>query len=148
MHAVQVSLPFGTENALATLKEKGRMTKRLTHQQSNEPLVNYVRVHRRKAGLSQRDLGQMLGYDSEGAVARHEQFRALPPFLIALGYEVVFRVSVSEMFPGLKQTVEFGIEKRVAEFENDLRMKSGRGAQAAAIARKLEWLSERRNLTV
>lgn len=119
-----------------------------TNEQSNEPLVNYVRAHRRRANLTQRDLAQMLGYTKEGAVARHEQFRSLPPLLIALGYEVVFRVPVAELFPGLKQTVEFGIEKRIAEFEQDLRVRTGTWPQAALIARKLEWLSERRNLTV
>ena len=116
-------------------------------EQSNEPLVNYVRVHRRKAFLSQRELGQFLGYGDDGAVARHERFRSLPPFLIALGYEIVFKIPVSEMFPGLKLTMEVGVEKRIAEFEQHLRMKSGMGPQAEIVARKLEWISERRNLT-
>ncbi len=121
------------------------MTQRPMHDQSNEPLVNYVRVHRRRAGLSQRELGQVLGYSDEGAVARHERFCSLPPFLTALGYEIIFRVPVAEMFPGLKETVEFGIEKRIAEFEDDLLTRSGGpGPKAAVVARKLEWLSERR----
>lgn len=143
---MQVSLSSGLKWDCYS-EEKGRMTQ-LTNQQSGEPLVNYVRVHRRKAYLSQRELGQMLGYDDEGAIARHERFRSLPPFLIALGYEIVFKIPVSELFPGLKQTMEIGIEKRIAEFEQDLRTKSGLGPQAAVIARKLEWISERRNLTV
>jgi hypothetical protein len=113
---------------------------------SKKPLVNYVRVHRRKAGLSQRELGTVLGYRDEGAVAKHERFDTLPPFLSALGYEAIFRVSVAEIFPGLKQVVEFGVEKRIAEFESELRTRSGTGRQAAAITRKLEWLSQRRNL--
>jgi len=99
-------------------------------------------------GLSQRELGQLLGYSDEGAVARHEGFCSLPPFLIALGYEVIFRVSASEIFPGLKQTMEFGIEKRLADFENELRSRSVAGQRTAVIARKLQWLGERRNLTV
>ncbi len=87
-------------------------------EQSNEPLVNYLCVNRRRAGLSQWELGQILGYRDEDAVARHERFRSLPPFLIALGYEVIFQQPVSEIFPGLRQTVAFGIERRLAEFEN------------------------------
>jgi DNA-binding XRE family transcriptional regulator len=120
----------------------------LVREQSKEPLVNYVRVHRRRACLSQRELGQVLGYRDEGAVARHERFRSLPPLLIALGYEIIFQQPVAELFPGLKQTVAFGIEMRMAEFENDLRTRSGAGPQAAAIARKLEWLSERRSSAI
>ena len=130
--------------AIATLKEKGRMAKFLTTEQSNEPLVNYLRIHRRKAGLSQYELGKILGYDSYGAVARHEQFSALPPFLVALGYEIVFRVPVGDIFPGVRETVEFAVERSLAQFEADLQNRPGTGSQAAAVAQKLEWLSQRR----
>ena len=44
--------------------------------------------------------------------------------------------------------MEFGIEKRIAEFENELRRKHAVGQQEAVIARKLEWIAERRNLIV
>jgi hypothetical protein len=117
----------------------------LIREQPNEPLVNYVRIHRRKACLSQRELGQALGYRDEGAVARHEQFRGLPPFLVALGYEIIFQLPVSEIFPGLKQTMAFGVEQRLVEFESKLRMQADTGSQNSMIARKLEWLSERRS---
>lgn len=144
---MQVRLSFVTQNDTATLKEKGRMTKILTKEVSSEPLANYVRVHRRRAGLSQRELGRVLGYHDDGTVARHEQFRSLPPLLIALGYEVVFQISTSEMFSGLKQTVALVIERRIADLENELRKKSGTGTRAALVAKKLEWLSQRRKLT-
>jgi DNA-binding XRE family transcriptional regulator len=121
------------------------MNNTLIHEQSNEPLVNYVRIHRRRVGLSQRELGRVLGYGSEDAVARHERFRSLPPFLIGLGYEIVFQLPVSEIFPGLKQTLAFGIEQRLTEFETELRMQADTGSGNATVARKLEWLSERRS---
>jgi len=117
----------------------------LIREQPNEPLVNYVRIHRRKACLTQRELGQALGYRDEGAVARHERFRGLPPFLIALGYEIVFQLPVSEIFPGLKQTMALGVEQRLAEFEKTLQMQADAGSRDSMIARKLEWLSERRS---
>ncbi len=130
--------------ATATLKEKGRMTNEI-HEPSNEPLVNYLRAHRRNAGLTQRELGQMLGYDNEGAVSRHERFEIVPPFLTALSYQIVFRVHASELFPGLTQTVELGVETRLAKFESHLREQNGGDSQASGLARKLEWLSERRS---
>lgn len=113
-------------------------------EQLNEPLVNYLRIHRRKAGLSQPELAWVLGYSDEGALAKHERFQSLPPFLIALGYEVIFQVPVSELFPGLLQSVAFGIEERLAEFESRLREQSATGPSAAWTARKLEWMNERR----
>ncbi len=111
----------------------------------NEPLANYVRVHRRRAGLSQRELGRVLGYEDEGQVTRHERFHSLPPFLVALGYEIVFQVPVGEIFPGVRGSVEVAVEKQLAAFESELLERSGRGPGAAAAARRLEWLSQRRS---
>lgn len=111
----------------------------------NEPLANYVRIHRRRVGLSQRELGRFLGYQDEGPVSRHERFHSLPPFLVALGYEIVFQLPVSEIFPGVRDTVELAVEEQLAAFEIELQQRSGRGPGAAATARRLEWLSQRRS---
>ncbi len=109
-------------------------------------LVNYVRAHRKRAGLSQRELALILGYGDESVISRHELFRTVPPFLIALGFEVTFQTSVSELFPGLRETIENAIEANLAEFENALRKQkdTAKGSHLAVISRKLEWLAERR----
>lgn len=122
------------------------MAQFLTTEESNEPLVNYVRAHRRRAGLSQHELGTILGYHSYGAVARHEHFSALPPFLTALGYEIVFQAPVGEIFPGVRETVEYAVEKSLVEFEANLKERSRTSAKDDLVARKLEWLKERRNI--
>ena len=111
-------------------------------------LVNYVRARRKRAGLSQRELALILGYRNEGVISRHELFRSVPPLLMALGYEVVFQTSVSELFPGLRETVENVIESSLADFESSLHEQKNRAArsQVPAITRKLEWLNERREL--
>jgi hypothetical protein len=62
-----------------------------------------------------------------------------------LGYEIVFQEPVSEIFAGLKDTVELAVEEQLATFESELQERSGRGPSAAAVARKLEWLTERRS---
>jgi transcriptional regulator with XRE-family HTH domain len=109
-------------------------------------LVNYVRVRRKRAGLSQRELALILGYGDEGVISRHELFRTVPPLLIALGYEVTFQTSVSELFPGLRETIENAIEANLAEFESALRKQTAiaTASHLAVISRKLEWLAERR----
>ena len=111
-------------------------------------LVNYVRAHRKRAGLSQLELALILGYRNEGVISRHELFRSVPPLLMALGYEVVFQTPVSELFPGLRETVENGIESSLAEFESALRKQKSEAArsQVPVITRKLEWINERREL--
>ncbi len=78
-------------------------------------------------------------------MSRHERFHSLPPFLIALGYEIVFQEPVSEIFAGLKDTVALAVEEQLATFERELQERSGHNPRAAAVARKLEWLSERRS---
>jgi transcriptional regulator with XRE-family HTH domain len=112
-------------------------------------LVNYVRARRKRAGLSQRELALILGYRNEGVVSRHELFRSVPPLLMALGYEVVFQTSVSELFPGLRETVENAIESSLAEFESALQEQKNQAARSEmpVITRKLEWLNERRELS-
>jgi len=111
-------------------------------------LANSLRLHRRRTGLSQGDLGRLLGYDDESAVAKHERFKAMPPFLVALGYEVIFRVPVSELFPGVAETVALGIEARLDGLERALRHGGDIARPTAAATRTLEWLEARRRSNV
>lgn len=112
-------------------------------------LVNYVRFRRKRATLSQRELAMILGYHDAGAVSRHEMFHSVPPLLIALGYEVVFQTSISELFPGLKETIEASIERGLVDFESELmkQRETANSSQLLLIARKLEWLASRRGST-
>ena len=109
-------------------------------------LVNYVRSHRKHAGLSQRELATILGYCDEGVVSRHELFLSVPPLLIALGYEVIFQTSISDLFPGLKQTIESAIEKNLTDFESKLieKVASAPQSQSGLLNHKMQWLNARR----
>jgi DNA-binding XRE family transcriptional regulator len=121
------------------------MPKNLIHEQSHEPLINYLRTHRRNAGLSQRDLARVLGLDSYEFVARQERSRTMPSLAVALSYQILFRAPVSEIFVGITQRLEVDIETRLTQLEQHLGEQSARGRAAAATARKLEWLIERRS---
>ena len=108
-------------------------------------LASYLSSHRKRSGLSQKELGQLLGYPSEGTVSRHERLCSTPPFQVALGYEAVFRVPVSELFPGALERIRQEVEQRIARMERQLQDSSAKGREAARIARKLEWIWERQN---
>lgn len=110
-----------------------------------QQLENYLRTHRKAAGLSQHEMGVILGYGQEGPISRHERFHSIPPLVVAISYEVVFGVPVSDLFAGLRSTISDVIEERIIELEKNLGERNGRGPQAAATARKLEWLYERRS---
>ena len=117
-----------------------------TPQQNHERLGNYLRTHRKKSGLSQRELGRLLGYADEGAVSRHEKSHTLPPLLTAIGYEIIFRTPMAELLPGIRLTVEQAVEGRMRELEEELQKKSGKENRAASVAHKLAWFYERRDI--
>jgi DNA-binding XRE family transcriptional regulator len=105
----------------------------------------YLRYLRRKSGLSQAELAQILGSVSATQISRHERSRTLPSILTALGYQVVFRMPVSDLFPGLFHTVEAGIEERLREFELDSNSRSAKGGTALSIARQMERIEKHEN---
>lgn len=108
-------------------------------------LASYLGSHRKRSGLSQKELGQLLGYPSEGTVSRHERLCSTPPLHIALGYEAVFRVPISELFPGVYEHIHHAVEARIDSLKQQLQESAARGRAAARIARKLEWIWERQN---
>ena len=111
---------------------------------AQQPLGSYLRTHRKKAGLTQHQLALLLGYGNRGSVSRHERAASAPPLHIALQCEAIFRVSVSDLFPGVYYAIEQSTEARLADMESALQEKSARDRNAKAIARTLEWLCERR----
>jgi transcriptional regulator with XRE-family HTH domain len=113
---------------------------------TTESIACRLRTLRRKSGLSQIELAQLLGFVSEVPVSRHERSETVPNLLTALGYEVIFRVPVSELFPGLYRSVETVIEERLAVLEEELQQSTAKGRNAAPVARKLEFSWERKNI--
>jgi transcriptional regulator with XRE-family HTH domain len=114
----------------------------------NHPhIASRVRSHRKKAGLSQKDIARIVGID-EARVSRHERFGIVPPLSVALGYEAVFGLPVKDLYPRFYETIRQGIEERLAAMETELQQMNVKGRQATIIARKLEWCCERRNSTL
>jgi len=105
----------------------------------------YLRFLRKKSGLTQQELAQILGSATATQVSRHERSVTPPGLLIAFGYQAVFRKPVSDIFPGLYYAVESGVEERLAAFENELRSSTVKGRAAEPIARRVEWFWERKN---
>jgi len=115
------------------------------HEQPHEPLANYLRIQRLKAGFTQQEVAEVLQHLHRDIISRHERQESVPSLLVALMYETFYRVPVSEIFVGLAKKVEFDVETQLAEYEKYLGEQSATGPRAASIARKLEWLSKRRS---
>jgi DNA-binding XRE family transcriptional regulator len=108
--------------------------------------ASYIRSHRKRSGLTQREVAQLLGYTDQGPVSRHERLSSVPPLMTALSYQAIFRVPVSDLFLGAYEAMRQTIEDRLATMESTLQQSSAKGRNAAMIARKLEWMWERQNL--
>lgn len=62
---------------------------------------NYIRTFRRRSGLSQDELGFLLGGVEGTCVLRHEGFQRTPSLETALLYSAIFQVDPREIFAGL-----------------------------------------------
>ena len=112
----------------------------------SQPAASYLRMYRKKSGLSQRELAEVLGLITEWRISEHERSITVPRLLTAISYEVVFNAPLAKLFPGIYETVRGNIESRLAELEARLQQSDAKGHAAIPIARKLEWICERRNL--
>lgn len=139
-----VSLPHASPPV--TLGERSNQKTNAIHRMKNRALKNHLRTHRKRSALSQRQVGELLGYPSEAQVSRHERSKAIPHLLSAFGYQVIFRVPLRSLFPGIYEEVRDRIEKRLQELEIDLHGQTVRGPQAEAIARTLLWMMDRREM--
>jgi DNA-binding XRE family transcriptional regulator len=104
---------------------------------------NYLRTHRKQTGLSQRELGRLLGYKNQWQVSRHERGRTTPPLLTALGYEVIFRVPVSSLFARTHSSAARSIAVKLAAFERNLKQSNGKSRTTRAAAQQMAWLTQR-----
>ncbi|HEY5214947.1 MAG TPA: hypothetical protein VIJ38_18200 [Acidobacteriaceae bacterium] len=95
--------------------------------------------------MSQREIAQLIGYPDQEPVSRHERSRSIPPLIIALSYQAIFRVPIAELFPAPYESTKRKIEERLAKMEHDLQQRSAKDRDAAMIAHKLEWMWERNN---
>jgi hypothetical protein len=90
-------------------------------------------------------MAHLLGYPDQGPVSRHERLCSVPPLIIALSYQAIFRVPVADIFPASYEAIKQSVEERLEKMKDDLHQCSAKGRNAAMIARKLEWMWERQN---
>jgi DNA-binding XRE family transcriptional regulator len=85
----------------------------------SQSVGTYLRFLRKKSGLSQRDLADIIGTISASEVSRHERSQMLPNILTAFGYQIVFGKTISDIFPGAFYTVRVVVKDRLRNFEGE-----------------------------
>jgi hypothetical protein len=109
----------------------------------NQVKQNHIRRHRKRTGLSQREIGLLLGYKNQWQISRHERCETIPPLLAALAYQVIFQIPVSVIFAPMHDNVLKTIEHNLADLQRTL-TERGTDSPARAIAHRLKWLKDRR----
>src|SRR5260370_1823978 len=107
---------------------------------ANQVTGNYIRAHRRRCGLSQRELGRLIGYTDDGQVARHERSKTIPGLLTALAYGIVFQIEVSSIFAGFQSSVAQAVQMNLEDFRPDLHNQADGRRLSAVAPQKTEWL--------
>ena len=75
-------------------------------------LSNYLRMYRKRRGLSQSELAFLLGCRSGAKVSRYERHARMPSLETVFAYEVIFGVPARELFAGTYQQAEHRIHER------------------------------------
>ena len=110
---------------------------------TEQVIGNYLRAHRKKSGLSQRELAILVGYVNEFQISRHERSVAPPPFLVSLAYSAVFGVSVAEIFTGFHSVVTQSVWRNLEKMKTELIGRTEGENPSRAIRQKLQWLLDR-----
>jgi len=99
-------------------------------------LPSNVREHRKRWALSQDELSYLLRLATQGAVSSHETLARTPGARVLFRYEALFDVSVSELFPALRDAAEDEVAARAKHLIRQLERSASLSAQ-----RKLELLT-------
>lgn len=86
-----------------------------------EKLNNYLYAHRKRSGLTQKDIAYLLGHYDGNQVSRHERSRQKPSLIAAFAYQAIFGVPVEELFPGLYRDIKAEINRRADLLSKELK---------------------------
>jgi transcriptional regulator with XRE-family HTH domain len=62
---------------------------------------NDLVIYRRRMGFTQKRVAELLGKSDATMINHYEHGRALPPLAVALSLEIIYRVPVAFLFPGM-----------------------------------------------
>src|SRR5947207_15812745 len=103
---------------------------------------NYLKAHRKKSGLSQRDVGNLLGHKGAGQISRHERATSIPSLAAALAYELIFRAPAAARFAGTREAIAGGVEGKVTKAGVALETGDAGHRTANLLAQELAWVTE------
>lgn len=85
---------------------------------SSSQLHNYLRMHRKKVGLTQKELAFLLGCNHTGKISHYERFNQIPHLTTVIAYEIIFQTHTRHLFGGLFEKIEMETRKRAEQLLN------------------------------
>ena len=99
-------------------------------------LDNYIKMQRKRVGLSQDELALLIAVETRASLSRYELGLRFPNLETLLALEIVFGQPIKDLFAGVAEKVEEGVTSRARTLLESLDDKPSRET-----ARKLELLS-------
>jgi len=100
-------------------------------------LTIYLRTHRRRWGLTQKELARLIGLQSGSQVSRLERGKRQPTFPIVIACVLIFGVQAADIFPALVNDVEDEVMQHAYQLYRALQ-----GDTSTAAKAKLELLNQ------
>ena len=106
---------------------------------ASQKLPNYIRVHRKRFGLSLSEVAFLLGWRGASQPSRYEHFSRRPGLRTALALAAILRVSVYELFSGECEKVENAVCRQAQRLEARLttRTPDRRTARKLALLKRI-----------
>lgn len=83
-------------------------------------LDSYLRTHRRRSGLTQDELGSLLGHQSGAVISVLERSGRALRLREAYAFEIIFGITAHELFPHIHTSVLAEVIARVRERYDEL----------------------------
>jgi transcriptional regulator with XRE-family HTH domain len=101
---------------------------------SSRTLPHYLRSHRKAFGLTQKEVGRILGFKNGHSVCQFENFRDIPRLQVMLAYEVLFDTPASQLLAGISEAIRFVVHRRIRSLAAELSKRKPTPATAAKLA--------------
>lgn len=104
---------------------------------------NYLRKYRKRSGLTQTELGFLLGHRSPALVSRYEKQRVVPNLRTTLALSSSLGIVAEMLFAGAQRRCAAEVGRRMRELLAICEADQQRGNDKRVAKRKAAWLSER-----
>ncbi len=83
-------------------------------------LSNYIRMYRKRTGLTQAEVAYLLGSTHRSKVSRYERGVRIPSLANVIGFEIVFQAPLKALFAGTYEKVNEGIRDRARRLSREI----------------------------